>query len=135
MVWKRGESGNSKGRPRTDASVGRAALRDKLLKRVPAIIKKLEEQALAGDVQAAKTLLDRVLPAVKPESLSISLPGVAEAATATLQAQLIVKAVAAGAIPPDVGAQLLTGIGQAARVMEIDELARRIQELEGRSTP
>ncbi len=132
MAFKPGQSGNPNGRPKTAAAAGRAALRDKLFKRIPAIIKKLEVQALAGDVQAARTLLERVLPAVKPESLLITLPEVAEAATATAQAQLIVKAVASGTIPPDVGAQLLAGIGQAARIAEIDELERRIRELEGR---
>jgi len=101
---------------------------------MPAIVKKLQSLALAGDVQAARTLMERALPALRPESTVVLLPEVAAAATATEQAALIVKAVARGELPADVASQLLAGLGQAARIAEIDELARRIAALEQRGT-
>jgi HAMP domain-containing protein len=127
MPFKPGVSGNPKGR--TPLSNSRAAVRESLRKDVPAILKKLTSMARAGDVQAARILLDRVLPAVKPEALAVNLPSVAEAKDSTEQAALVIKAIAMGELAPDVGAQLLGGLGQMARVTEVDRLAKEIEEL------
>ena len=132
MAWAKGQSGNPAGKASKGTTEARAALRENILKQMPAVVRKLLAQAKAGDVQAARTLLERVLPAVKAEALPVVLPAVAAAATATEQAALIVKAVASGELAPDVAGQLLSGIGQAVRIHEVDELERRIQELEGR---
>lgn len=126
-AWTKGQSGNPKGRK--PLSTGRAALRESLNKEVPAILKKLIELAKTGDVQAARTLLDRALPALKPEALAVSLPGVAAAKESTEQASLVIRAIAMGELAPDVGAQLLGGLGQMARVTEVDRLARELEEL------
>lgn len=133
MAWKPGQSGNLNGRPSRATTGSREKLRAAIAKKAPAIIKKLVALAEGGDVQAARTLLERVLPPIKAEGTLIELAEVAEATTATEQAALIVKAVARGEIPPDVGGQLLAGIGQAARVAEIDELERRIKAIEERT--
>ncbi|MES2247902.1 MAG: DUF5681 domain-containing protein [Pseudomonadota bacterium] len=136
MPWKKGQSGNPNGRAKVDTAAARAAMRETISKSVPAIVKKLVALAKAGDVQAARTLLERVLPVVKSESLSVSLPEVAAAATATQQSELIVKAVAEGRLAPDVGSELLSGLGQAVRIndyaSEMEELFRRARELEER---
>jgi thioredoxin-like negative regulator of GroEL len=130
MPFKPGVSGNPKGR--TPLSSSRAVLRESLHKDVPTILKKLVSLARAGDVQAARILLDRVLPALRPEGAVVLLPDVAAATTTTEQAALIVKAAARGELPADVAGQLLMGLGQAARIAEADELARRIAALEQR---
>lgn len=101
-------------------------------KKTPAVIKQLYATAIAGDVQAMRTWLERVLPALKPVSSVVLMPEVATAATATEQALLIVKAMANGELAPDVMHEILAGIGQASRIAEIDELARRIAALEQR---
>jgi hypothetical protein len=129
MAWQPGQSGNPRGRPTSAAS--RQKLRKAIERKAPAIIKKLVVLAEAGDVQAARTLLERVLPPMKTESAPMDLPDVAAATTSTEQAALIVKAVACGEIPADVGSQLLAGIGQAARVSEeMNQLRRRLEMLE-----
>lgn len=48
--------------PREDA----AKLRNLLRKAMPAVLQKLYDMALAGDVQAAKLLLDRTIPTLAP---------------------------------------------------------------------
>ena len=48
--------------PREDA----AKLRNLLRKAMPAVLQKLYDMALAGDVQAAKLLLDRTIPTLSP---------------------------------------------------------------------
>ncbi|WP_395317019.1 DUF5681 domain-containing protein [Variovorax sp. UC74_104] len=127
MAWVKGQSGNPSGR--MPHSTARAALRESLRKDVPAILKKLTTLAKAGDVQAARTLLERVLPALKPEAMAVSLPNVAAANGSTEQASLVIRAIAMGELAPDIGAQLLGGLGQMARVTEVDQLAKELEEL------
>lgn len=61
----------SPGRPAGRGAV--AELRDKLAQDVDKIISVLREQALAGDPQAIRILLDRVLPSLRPVELPTPL--------------------------------------------------------------
>ena len=70
-----GKSGNPKGRPKAvPSTVG--GLREAIAKQVPEIINVLVQQALAGDVQAARVLIERAIPAIKPQELPapVALP-------------------------------------------------------------
>ena len=51
-------------------------------------------------------------------------------AAVTDKARAVLGAVAAGKIPPDLGAQLVAAIGSVARLAEVDELVRRVSALE-----
>ena len=126
--WKAGESGNPNGRPPGVGEVTK--LRDSIAAHLPEIIAQLVEKAKAGDAQAARLLLERVLPSLKPieQPVALSLPA-GEGLTA--QGVAIVEAVATGTLAPGQGAALLTGLGALARIKEIDELERRIAQLEG----
>jgi Family of unknown function (DUF5681) len=62
--WKPGQCGNPKGRPK-GARDRRSNLRYGLLKEVPDILKTLAAAAKGGDIQAAKLILERTLPALK----------------------------------------------------------------------
>lgn len=126
-AWKPGQSGNPEGRPK-----GIPNPQTKLRRMIDAgkIVAKLQEAALAGDVQAARTLLERALPVHRATAAPVEVPGMADAPDLTSKAQAVLAAVAEGSIPPDMGAQLVTAIGTVARVAEIDELQRRIAALE-----
>ena len=127
-AWKPGQSGNPKGRPTGTGEV--AKLRAAIAGNVPAILESLTTAALAGDVQAARLLLERALPPIKPveQSQPLSLPD----GTLTEQGRAVLASVAAGELAPGQGAALLGAIGTLARVSEVDELARRIEALEDR---
>ena len=127
-AWKPGQSGNPKGRPPGTGEV--AKMRAAIAGNVPAILESLTTAALAGDVQAARLLLERALPPIKPveQSQPLSLPD----GTLTEQGRAVLASVAAGELAPGQGAALLGAIGTLARVAEIDELARRIEALEDR---
>ena len=126
--WKQGESGNPNGRPPGVGEVTR--LRESIAAHLPAIIAQLVTKAKEGDAQAARLLLERVLPPMKAieQAVTLSLP---DGEGITAQGVAIVQAVAAGILAPGQGAQLLTGLGALARIKEIDELERRITQLEG----
>lgn len=128
MTWKPGQSGNPAGRPKSD--LGRAALREQIADALPVVIKKLIALAKAGDVQAARTLLERVLPPVRPEVSLIELPEVAAAEGFTARTEALIKAAVCGEVAPDVAARLLAGVAQAARAADIDDQAKRLAALE-----
>ena len=71
MTFKKGKSGNPAGRPR---GTGKA---DKLRRAIEGdleeIIKAMVTAARDGDVSAAKLLLDRTIPALKPMDTPLSL--------------------------------------------------------------
>ena len=125
--WKAGESGNPNGRPPGVGEVTR--LRESIAAHLPAIITQLVTKAKEGDAQAARLLLERVLPALKPieQAVALSLP---QGEGITGQGRAIVQAVAEGALAPGQGAQLLAGLGSLARIVEIDELDARLTKLE-----
>lgn len=126
--WQAGESGNPKGRTPGTGEV--AKLRESIAAHLPAIITQLVTKARQGDAQAARLLLERVLPSLKPieQPVALLLPA-GEGLIA--QGVAIVEAVAAGELAPGQGAALLTGLGALARIKEIDELEKRITQLEG----
>lgn len=124
--WKAGESGNPKGRPPGAGEV--AKLRASIAGHMPEIIGQLVEAAKGGDVQAARLLLERVLPPVKPMEQAIELELTGD--TLTAQGHAVLSAVSAGALAPGQGSQLIAAIAALARVAEIDELTARITALE-----
>jgi hypothetical protein len=124
--WRAGESGNPNGRPPGGGELQK--LRHAIGEHVPAIVKKLVTAARAGDIQAARLLLERVLPPVKPieQPQPINLP----TGTLTEQGQAVLAAVAAGELAPGQGVALLGAIATLGKVVEIDELAARVAALE-----
>jgi hypothetical protein len=126
--WAQGQSGNPSGRPKGTGEV--AKLRNGIAEHLPEIIVQLVVKAKEGDAQAARLLLERVLPALKPieQPVKLTLPA-GEGITG--QGRAIVQAVAAGILAPSQGAALLAGLGALAHIVEIDELEKRITLLEG----
>jgi hypothetical protein len=120
-----GVSGNPKGRKKgtTAASMLRKSIADDM----PEIILTLVGLAKNGDTAAAKILLDRCCPALKPQAMAINLPVNGSLAE---QGGEIIRAALTGLIPPDVGAQLITALSNQGRLVEIDQLTQRIEALE-----
>ena len=116
----------SPGRPPGRGKV--AELREKLAQDVDAVIGIVREQALAGDPQAIRILLDRVLPSLRP----VELPTPLDLPEGNLahQARAVVQAVADGDIAPSQAAQLITALGGVAKILEITDLLERITKLE-----
>jgi len=124
--WKPGESGNPKGRKPGTGEVGR--IRASISARVPELLAALMARALAGDVGAARLLLERAVAPLKAaeQPQVLSLPS----GTLTEQGRAVLASVAAGELAAGAGAALLGAIGTLARVSEIDELAARVAALE-----
>ena len=121
-----GVSGNAKGRKK--GTTAAHLLRKSIADDMPEIILKLVEQAKNGDTAAAKILLDRCCPALKPQALAINLPVNGSLAE---QGGEIIRATLSGSIPPDIGSQLITVLANQSKIIEIDLLTKRIEILEG----
>ena len=127
-LWKPGQTGNPKGRPPGQSEITR--LRASLMADTHDILAGLVGAAKAGDVQAARLILERVLPPVRAteQAVELLLP---ESGTLTAQGRSVLAAVASGVLAPGQGAMLLSAIGSLARVTEIDEIKARLTRLEG----
>lgn len=127
--WKPGQSGNPAGRPK-GVRDRRTILRQMLEPELPAILRKLVEQAKDGDASAAGLLLSRAYPPLRPVREPVSIPGMREAQTPADLARCVVRAAGEAALSPDVASELIGAIAGVQRVVEIDELERRIAALE-----
>ena len=126
MPFKKGESGNLKGRP-PGARDRRSTLRYGLLKEVPAILKTLAKAAKGGDIQSARLILERTLPALKSAAEPLTLPA---AVTPAAQGRTVLEALALGEITPTEAQAIMTTVAAQARVVEVEELTQRVQALE-----
>ena len=125
--WKPGQTGNPKGRPPGQSEITR--IRASLAGDVPEILAGLVTAAKAGDTQAARLILERILPPVKAieQAVKLQLPN---DGTLTAKASAVLSAAAAGELAPGQAAQLIAALGTLAKISEVDELAARITALE-----
>lgn len=126
--WKPGQTGNPKGRPPGKSAITKMC--ESLAADVPEILAGLVTAAKAGDVQAARLVLERVLPTLRPmeqpQELALPVDG-----TYTDQGRAVVRSVAEGELSPSQGAALLGAIGVMVKLSEADEVTRRIALIEG----
>jgi hypothetical protein len=127
MGFKKGQSGNPAGRPKGVSP--HAKLRDAIRKDIPEIIEAMVKRAKEGDTAAAKILLDRALPALKPAEPPITFP-VRDGLSATGRA--ILQQMGAAELTPEEGTKLIGALAGLARVVEVDDLTRRLEALEAR---
>lgn len=125
--WKPGQSGNPKGRPPGVSAITK--MREALSVDVPEILAGLVAAAKGGDVQAARLILERVLPPLKgvEQPVTLQLP---EGGTLTAKADAVLCAAAVGDLAPGQASQLISALGAMAKITEIDDLNARITKLE-----
>lgn len=121
-TFRKGVSGNPGGR-----SGNTAVLREKLASGSDDVVTVVLEKARAGDMQAARLILERIVPAVKPVSDPVRFD--IDATDLPSSARSILSAIAAGQIPPDQGKALIDAVASMARVVEVAELEQQLAEL------
>lgn len=125
-AWKPGQSGNPQGRKPGTGEV--AELRAAISERVPKVLEAMLKKALAGDVGAARLLLERAVAPLKaadaPVVVNLSGKSLAD------QGRAVLAAVADGQLAPAQGAALVSAIGTLANVEKVEELAARVAALE-----
>jgi hypothetical protein len=124
--WVAGVSGNPAGR--TPGSGQLQKLRDAIAQDVPAILASLVDAAKGGDIQAARLILERVLPPLKATELAVALQ--LPEGTLTAKAGALLDAAALGELTPAQAAQLISAVGTIGKITEFDELNARLTQLE-----
>jgi hypothetical protein len=124
--FRPGQSGNPRGRPRGSGIA--AHVRQSLHGDLPEVLQAIVDAAKKGDMAAAKLLLDRVVPTLKPVDLPVVLP---EDERLSDQGRSVLQAAASGSLSPEQADRLLSAIARQSRVVEVDEIVRRLEVLEG----
>jgi hypothetical protein len=124
--YKPGTSGNPAGRPPSLP----AELRKQLEDGSPEIILTVIEAARNGDMTAARLVLERIAPVSRPTAPLLKVSELEKADRLADKSQAVVDAVARGECPADIGATLIQALAACARIIEVDELERRISALE-----
>ena len=123
-----GRSGNPRGRPK-GIEDRRVALRALLEPRAPQLVEKVVQKALKGDVGALRLCLDRLIPPVKARYETVSLP---LGGTLADKGNAVLDAAARGELSPDELSMLMQAINAQAHIVKVDDLERRVKELEER---
>ena len=126
MQFTKGVSGNPAGRPR-GIKDKRHRYAESIESMIPEVLESVFQKAVAGDMTAAKMLLDRSLPTKRPEQERVQIHIKENTA---LNVRDVLQGVFAGEVSPDVGASLLASITGVLKAIEVEELAKRIEALE-----
>ena len=127
--FRPGQSGNLKGRPKGSPD-RRAQLRELIEAEAAELVAVAVRAAKAGDMGALALLLNRCISPLRPvaDTVQFDMP---VGSTLADQARAVLAAIAGGRLDPMTGRSLIDAIAGAARVIETDELLRRIEALEG----
>lgn len=126
--FKPGQVANPLGRPL--GSLNKKTLVCKALDEAAEdVTKAVIEQAKGGDMQAARLVLDRIKPPLRPRAERVQFP-LDPDAPLTTQARQLMDSIASGAVDPETGKMLIDCLHGFASLRQADELAARIEALE-----
>jgi len=129
-LFKPGQSGNPKGKPR-GARHRLTLLAEKLMDdQAEAIVESVIKAAKAGDMVAARLILERVSPVRKGRTVQFALPAVEKADDVLGALGSVIAAVASGELTPDEGATIAGLLEAKRRAIETVEFENRILALE-----
>jgi len=130
VQFTKGVSGNPAGRPK-GIKDKRHRYAESIDAMIPQVLESVYQKALAGDMTAAKMLLDRTLPNKRPEQERVEIEHSGNIAS---DAQNVLRSVLDGEVSPDVGASLLSAMTSVLKAVEVEDLAKRIEALEGQKS-
>lgn len=131
-TWKPGQSGNVAGKPPGTRNKATRMVLALMENGAEAITKKVIELAEAGDLAAARLVIERLAPPVRERPIALDLPDTATADGVSKAQQSVLEAVGCGELLPGEG-QILAGIIETRRkAIETDEIERRIAALESK---
>ena len=123
-----GQSGNPRGRPAGEESKA-ARLRKTIQAHMPALLDVVVSNAMAGDVQAARILIERAIAPLKPREATVLL-AMPENASMTDYARAAIDAVSTGSMAVSQGATFINAINAFQHIVEVDDIVTRIAALE-----
>ena len=126
MQFTKGASGNPAGRPK-GIKDKRHRFSEAIESMIPQVLDSVFQKAIAGDMTAARMLLDRTLPNKRPEQERVEI---SHTGNIPSDAKNVLRSVFDGEVSPDVGASLLSSMTSVLKAIEVEELTKRIEALE-----
>jgi hypothetical protein len=96
------------------------------------VVRKVIEVAKAGDMTAARLILDRIAPVRRGRPVVFDLPSVGTAADGVAALGAVVLSVASGDLTPEEATAVATVIDIKRRAIETAELETRLRAIEER---
>ena len=132
--FPQGKSGNPSGRP-AGARNKTTVLCEKLMADdAEGVVAAVIAAAKDGDIQAARLVLDRIVPPRKDSPIRFDLPPIKSAGDAALAMTAVLNAVASGELTPSEAGDVAKLIELFTKTHEVCELERRIVALEAERT-
>ena len=129
-LFKPGKSGNPKGRPVGCRNKATILLDTMLQGQAEVLMQKAIAEALSGDSQMLKALIDKLLPNRKDSPVSFEMPTMKKTGDLTKVTAKILKSVGAGELSPGEASGLTKLIETHLKAIELTELEDRLAQLE-----
>jgi hypothetical protein len=131
-AWKPGQSGNAKGRPPGSRNRATEMVLRLMAGDAEEVTRSVIAAAKAGDLAAARLVIERLAPPLRERPLSLPLPDTRTVAGVSEAQQAILEAVGGGEILPGEGTALASILEARRKALETVELEQRISALEAR---
>lgn len=128
-----GQSGNPAGKPRGTRHRATQLAQTLMEGGIEDAVNVVLQAAKSGDIQAAKVIIDKLLPAVRERPVTIDLPDVTTATGVSEAQTAVLKALADGEIAPGEATAIAGVIEARRRSIETMELEQRVAALEGKT--
>ncbi len=128
--FKKGQSGNLKGRPKGVRNKSTLAAEILLEGSLEGICRRIESEALNGNMQAAKMILDRFLPTRRDRAIKMDLPQIHNGEDILKAVGAIIDAIACGEISPSEGESLSRTLERYSNALEFHQFESRLLALE-----
>ena len=135
QAWKPGESGNPRGKPKGTRNRATMMVLSLMEAGAKEITLAVVGAAKAGDLTAAKMVIERLAPPMRERLITIDLPDVQTAQGIAAAQAAILQSAASDEITPSEAATLAGVVEMRRRALETEELERRIGALEESATP
>jgi Family of unknown function (DUF5681) len=128
--FKKGQSGNPKGRPKGSRHKTTLAIEALLDGEGEEITRKAIEKAKEGDMAAIRVCLDRIAPPRKDRHIEFALPEMQKASDAATSSAAIMDAVSSGELTPSEAGEILKIVESYARTLQASDFEERLERLE-----
>jgi hypothetical protein len=130
--FRKGQSGNPRGKPPGTRHAITVLAEDLMAGDAEGVVRKVIEAAMAGDMTAARLILDRIAPPRRGRPVALSLPGVIKASDVPAALAAVVAAMGSGELTPDEAAAVSAVVEVQRRAIETAEHEARLRALEER---
>ncbi len=130
--FQKGRSGNPKGKAKGTKNRATIFAETLLKDEVESICRRLIQEALTGNIQAIKMVLDRIFPSRRDCPITIELPKIQNSSHVLQAIGSITAAVGNGEISPSEGEALSRIIDVHVKAIEAHDCEKRLSKLEER---